>query len=179
MFPNLPLPGTTGSLPNLNVAGLRVGVCVVPLLVNNGISAADLHGLDGLAGEGEAGGASLGGEKVFEAGEHGVDEFRVARNANAAGPKGGAAGIGGNGGEVWKNLLVGCEVLPAAECFFLFHGVPFPRNRCKRGRHEDSHYPPNDVSCDIPVAVGSCNAVSNGDSHDLLQQIEFVRRQFV
>ena len=60
---------------------------------------------------------------VFEAGEDGIYEFGVSRNANAASPEGRAVGIGGKGGKVWQNLLVWSEVLPAAQCFFLFHCV--------------------------------------------------------
>ena len=64
--------------------------------------------IDGLTGEVESGRASLRRMKVFEAGEYGINEFGVARNADTASPEGGATGIGGDRGEMWEDGLVGC-----------------------------------------------------------------------
>ena len=123
MFPYLPLTGLCRPFADLDIAGFRIGIGIVPLLVNHGIAAIDLHGLDGLPREGETGRASLCGKEVFEAGEDGIYEFGIARDTDTASPEGRAVRIGGKGSEVWKNLLVWSEVLPAAQCFFLFHGL--------------------------------------------------------
>lgn len=122
MFPNLPLAGLSRPLTDLNVASLGIRVRIVPLLVNNGVTAFDRDGFHGLTGKVETGRARFGGEKVFDAGEYRINEFGVAANANSASPEGGATGIRRNGGEVRENGLVGLEVLPTAKCFFLFHG---------------------------------------------------------
>ena len=114
-FMSRKLSGKIGGGANSMMFGMGKSNAKIYVHSTEGIS------FDDVAGEDEAGRAGLGLQQIFEPGENGVDERRVAADADAASPEGGAVGIRCDGGEVREDLLVGVELDPAGECFLLFH----------------------------------------------------------